>query len=664
MSVSVTVVGSNQDSDEYLGALRLKELLETGLPRGAIGEIILHANATLVGQTIKDIDVLMLGTLQNCTAVVDFTDPKGERRKEQVTFSSFCTAIEIKSHDAAGIVREGTEFYVRYGRELHPVTTQSNGQKIAVRNYLERSMGYSPFVSNLIWFTGITEEELKALLSTDRGVMPSNTLPAVFSAQTLLQRLAWQKELKPFRGGYFFDCGLQSLSLDALSAAFRKFTLARSAMGALTRKRIEQITTNTIKSSVQKPGAGKLSIYRGRAGTGKTVGLVQLAISLVDEEDARVLILTYNHALVSDLRRLFTLAELPDLFSPRCVSIYTMHSFFYRLANETLFNGALEGGRFLEDYETILKELLDFLEGGEEALDLIREVMQEDIFLNWDYCMIDEAQDWLRVEQKIILKLFPAERIVVADGGQQFVRRIEAGDWSSLPNRNSTRLKYCLRQKSNLIRFTNRFLDALDMSEHRLSDPGKLAGGRVVVCGEGEGRFRVFAEELEKLKAAGNIPYDMLFLVPACMVEREPRRFAGKSLYASHGFFLWDGTNEETRRSFSQLGDEERVLQYDSARGLEAWTVVCVALDRFLEEKEHTPAEAFRQDSLYLESAEDTRRKNLVNWLLIPLTRAIDTVVITISDWASPTAGLLRKLAEENPDYICLMEENGSWQTF
>lgn len=70
----------------------------------------------------------------------------------------------------------------------------------------------------------------------------------------------------------------------------------------------------------------KQIIYRGRAGTGKTVGLIRTAIHLVDEGQARVLMLTYNKALVSDIRRLFALAELPDMFEANCLHINTMHS--------------------------------------------------------------------------------------------------------------------------------------------------------------------------------------------------------------------------------------------------------------------------------------------------------------------------------------------------
>ena len=42
MSVIVKVIGSKPESDEYVGAVRLKEILESGLPNTVIGEIILH----------------------------------------------------------------------------------------------------------------------------------------------------------------------------------------------------------------------------------------------------------------------------------------------------------------------------------------------------------------------------------------------------------------------------------------------------------------------------------------------------------------------------------------------------------------------------------------------------------------------------------------------
>lgn len=658
MSVLISIIGSKPESDEYQGAIRLKQILSQGLDNSVVGEIILHANATLVGQSVKDIDLLMMGTLHNYRPKLSFTGVGQSEVCDNVEITSFCTAIEIKSHDINGVYRQGTELYVRYGDRSHPVTTQSNAQKISVKNFFDRTIGFSPYVTNLIWFISVTAAELENLLKIDSGVMPSNALSSEYSANDLFQMLVMQKEPKYYQGSYHFDCYYNGHDVGELSRLFKTFAKAKESMGELTRKRIEQITSRAIRSSIEKPASGQLSIYKGRAGTGKTVGLIQTAIALVDEEDARVLILTYNRALVSDIRRLFTLAELPDMFSDSCVSINTMQSFFYRIIRDALHNGNLSGEYYLDHYEECLQELLDFLNSDNDSAELIRAFLEKDSYLSWDYCMIDEAQDWTCLERDIILKLFREEQVIIADGGKQFVRNVSICDWSAVQNKKSVKLKYCLRQKSNLIRFINHYLAELGKSENKIMDPGKMPGGRIIVCQDPQQQFKIYRDELKRLTNAGNIPYDMLFLAPASMVEKDDvKRFAYKRSFEDNGFFLWDGTDDETRKSFSATGNEERLLQYDSARGLEAWTVVCLNFDDFIEEKLALYCDDEKDGGLFLESAEDRRLNYIVNWILIPLTRAIDTIVITLSSKSSPTAETLRKLAKENPDYIDRIEE-------
>ena len=53
-------------------------------------------------------------------------------------------------------------------------------------------------------------------------------------------------------------------------------------------------------------------VLRGRGGTGKTVILLQLAFRAFEETNARSLILTYNQALVADMRRIMALLGLPS----------------------------------------------------------------------------------------------------------------------------------------------------------------------------------------------------------------------------------------------------------------------------------------------------------------------------------------------------------------
>ena len=56
-----------------------------------------------------------------------------------------------------------------------------------------------------------------------------------------------------------------------------------------------------------------------------------------------------------------------------------------------------------------------------------------------------------------------------------------------------------------------------------------------------------------------------------------------------------------------------------------------------------------------LESPEERKKKFLYNWAMIPLTRAIDTLIITIKNPQSDTGVLLREIALECADYV-------SWQ--
>ena len=151
----------------------------------------------------------------------------------------------------------------------------------------------------------------------------------------------------------------------------------------------------------------------------------------------------------------------------------------------------------------------------------------------------------------------------------------------------------------------------------------------------------------------------MLVLTPHQLVRKAnddstARSFVLTDQFEKHGIMVWDGTNEETRSSYTGTGDEVRVLQYESARGLEAWTVVCLFMDVFINEMLSVYNPTTGSNSLLLESEEDHKKKYLLNWILIPWTRAIDTLVITIKDTSSDIARCLKELAQEHSDYIII----------
>ncbi|MDU1586854.1 MAG: AAA family ATPase [Clostridium sp.] len=648
------MIGANKESDEYKAALKLKNIINDAMPREAIGEIVLFVSATLMGQEVKDVDILMIGIIKNYNAKLEFYNQEQEYVKDLVGVQSFCTTIEVKRHDIDGIKRIGTDFYVRYGEKLHCVTEQSNLQKVAAFNFYKRILSYSPFITNVIWFTQASRLDVKKLLYIDGKEIPSNVLGSEFEFHEIIQIIAYQR--RPFlaRSKYILNCVSSNCSLNKLTKALKVFSETKENMGELTRRRIEQITNKQFMENYQMKDDGKILIYRGRAGTGKTVGLIQTAIKFVEEKQTRVLILTYNKALVSDIRRLFALANLPDMFEEKCVSINTMQAYFYRLINQVLYDGKLDGKLYLDKYDDILSELIDFIELDEEAIEYIEELCSKDCQLNWEYVFIDEAQDWSTKEKELIIRLFSLGKIIVADGGQQFIRKVDICDWNTVRDRDNIKLKYCLRQKGNIVSFINHYSSYYVGGANKIIPSDKVVGGKIIILSDKNKLYDIHKTEMKKMVNSGNIAYDMLYLVPYTMVKKTDKgnHFKYISEFENNGIFLWDGTNEQNRNEYSIQCNEVRVLQYDSSRGLEGWIVCCLDFDVFIESKREMFDPNQKNNVLMLESADERYKKYLLNWSLIPLTRAIDTLIITLDNAESDIGRMLKKLADECRDYV------------
>lgn len=657
MSVIISVVGANHETDEYKAAIMLKNIINESLPNEVIGEIVLFSSATFMGQEVKDIDLLMLGMLRNYSPKLEFNDSEGKYIKEKVEINSFCTTIEIKSHDISGIFRKGTDFYVKYGLKNHCVTEQSNKQKISAMNFFNRTISNSPYITNVIWFVGASKEEIRNLLLVDDKIMLSNILGHEFDYKEMMQLLVWQKLPYKSKQGYKFDSNYGNCTVETLKETLQLFSKVKEGMGELTRRRIEQISVRNLNDKNLLNDDNVISIYRGRAGTGKTIGLIQTAIRLVDENQSRVLILTYNKALVADIRRLFALAELPDMFKESCIQISTMQSYFYTLISIAIYDGKLDGEKFLNGYETLLKELLELIKDEKDSSEFLEEIKQDNYLLNWDYALIDEAQDWTDLERDLILTLFAKGHVLVADGGQQFVRNVNTCDWTMIRERKNIKLKYCLRQKNNIISFLNKFQESYGGHGNKILPYNKMIGGKVVIVTGDYLKSGVHEEELKNLKKAGNANYDMLYLVTPDMVEHmdEESKFKYIDEFEQKGIFIWDGTNEKIRKGYSTDLDEVRLLQYESSRGLEGWTVVCLDFDEFISIKERQYNPDMDRNILLLESTGEKKLKYLLNWALIPLTRAIDTLVIGLKDENSQIGRILKEIAIDCEDYVIWM---------
>lgn len=242
---------------------------------------------------------------------------------------------------------------------------------------------------------------------------------------------------------------------------------------------------------------------------------------------------------------------------------------------------------------------------------------------------------------------------MVADGGQQFVRNVKICDWSIVKNRSNTKLKYCLRQKSNLTSFVNHYTELVNPGYNKIISSGKMPGGKVEIIDVQSDYLSLLKEEIDKMKELGNVEYDFLCIVPHTLVNKDGRMsFKLTDKFEKKDIFCWDGTNEDIRGNVPLTSDEIRVIQYDSARGLEGWTVCCLGFDTFISEKIQLFRPSTVANTLLLESEEDQLHKYILNWVLIPLTRAIDTLIIVLDNPQSKVALNLKAIAEKYPDYV------------
>lgn len=160
----------------------------------------------------------------------------------------------------------------------------------------------------------------------------------------------------------------ESFDYSQMESVFEIFEKVKVGTGQLTRKKIEQITSKILGEQQYAKAIGeKLIVISGRAGTGKTIKLLKIACDLAINIGARSLILTYNHALVSDIKRTLALAEIPDGVDTYTVNITTLHKFIYELIigfglvtnPKNQAEDAKYIPEFISKYDDYLKELID-----------------------------------------------------------------------------------------------------------------------------------------------------------------------------------------------------------------------------------------------------------------------------------------------------------------
>ena len=659
MTVSIEIKG-NLETNEYKYGQKLKDIFLTGLPKEANGKIVILTGVTLFGEKIRDIDLIVYGDLDNCIIDIDI------KSNIKILISNFLFCIEAKASDLRDVMLDGTILKVKYKGKWSDATTQSENQKYALKRYIEReTKQYSPYICNFIWTIGIAEESLKGLIGESREAQNlHNYLPSNLTIAKLFHLAAIQKKPRSNDRGYYdFSSTPENNNTIDLISKLDFFLEVRKNITGLTRSKIEKITKGLLlkDQTYAKEIGKKLIVISGRAGTGKTSKLLKIAVDLALEKGSRCLILTYNTALVSDISRLLVLAGIPDSVTDYTVNITTLSKFFFELIlglNISHHEDKLVIPDFTSNYKDYLQEMHDYIKNG-----LITQKDVEKLMVSrhdqvaWDFILVDEAQDWPALEKEILYMIFGPSKIIIADGMDQMVRSQKLCDWTYKTPHHKTFEKRCLRQKKNIIDFVNVY--AKEFNLHWDLEPvADMEGGRIIITGQKD-MYNLLKIERDNNKTSGNSNYDMMFLVPPAFVSKDKgmREFILTEDFKANGFDIWDGTQKKKKAEYPTSVTEHRLFQYDSCRGLEAWTVVCLGFDTFVKYKTETIKESdFENKADLLQDNEYARNRFIYLWSLIPLTRAIDTIVIVLENLNSPFSKRLRLIANKMPDFVEIVE--------
>lgn len=513
------------------------------------------------------------------------------------------------------------------------------------KSYLAEAGVERIYLQDLIFFSGLREADLPK--------RPHNCFGVDASFERVLNILGQVSAPQHHRRDALISFGSDETFETVLSPDFPLLQTLEPT--PLDRKRMDRIIKAALPDSWLDDLGKKQIVIRGRGGVGKTVILLQMAYRAFDRDSMRSLMLTYNKALVADMRRTMALLGVPRSIEKGGICIETVHAFIGRLMLEL---GVIQNYvGFLEAYEDHKDLLLEYLRSNAiSQSDLDDVIARNPTDFLWDIVFVDEGQDWPSNEIEILQTIYHPERIAVADGVDQFIRNSIA-DWSSGVSRahfRQHRLNRCLRMKANLAHFVSDFAKALEIPNWDLEPNADANGGRVLIVeGDLAGNTELYGQLRDDAADLGNYPVDLLACVPPSLVRHDgPEVYSvpGRAIREG-GEKVWDAAAIDVREHYPTDRDALRIVQYASCRGLEGWTVINYAFDEFWDYKyEQLLSSAHDAEDLF-ESKEERAFSLAARWTTIPLTRAMDTLVVNISDRPGRIRDALAEAYEKRADF-------------
>src|SRR5262249_47883943 len=138
------------------------------------------------------------------------------------------------------------------------------------------------------------------------------------------------------------------------------------------------------------------------------------------------------------------------------IAVVTVMSFMLSWFSSLQLLDALEEDCLLENYEELCTTALEMLQTGairDTDIQAVKGAFPDRF--DFDYVIVDEAQDWPSNEIETLKRLYDPRQFCLADGIDQLVRGQRANWDSGVEKKDRTviPLRKCLRMKANLAVF-------------------------------------------------------------------------------------------------------------------------------------------------------------------------------------------------------------------
>ena len=646
----IEILGNDRGS-EYETAKKLKQLFLNkwfDLNNSQTDFIKIYVGLKLYGSDLEDIDIVIIGYFEEPREIdVEmnfYPRDHAPTLPRKVFINNFIWVIEDKEHDGENIRFVDKIVQVKYSKPgfstWHNATEQNRDQMFYLQKYIRNETGIKLRMNNLIHLSSVEERDLPIQ-------RPHNVITKDCQINKIFN-MTGQLLPKPIIN----DNKIIFMSSEK-KEKFKEFLDSDKVLNigkptSLDRKKMDNISKTSFDKSWLDDLGKKQVLIKGRGGVGKTIILLQMAFKSWDQKNERSLFLTFNNALVADLKRTMALLGIPKKIN-QGIEVRTVHSFFKSILED--FDLLNREDDFINVYEDKKDELVEFFKN--EALNRsdFKNLMKEFPEKYWfDYIFIDEGQDWPENEIFLLNHFYKTEQIIIADGEDQYIRGEKAvwKNYDSIITQRTRKLTRCLRMKKNLASFVKKLAENFNLDEWDLEPNDEAGGGRVIIY---EGNINqsenIYLQFKNLAMQQGNYPVDMLACVPPRLVDKNIKKSVLGNFLETKGYKVWDGTSDIIRKEFCKDRDELRIVQYDSCRGLEGWVVLNYEMDEFWKYKFNSLSNSgLKPDDLYTTDEEFVKFMT-AKWMLIPLTRAMDTIVINVTSNSSVFKTELKKLSDE-----------------